>query len=59
MTKEDKSKLIPQELYANAYLEVWTDILGKSMKTSDLVICIKIKKMCQIIMKYHVQEQFI
>lgn len=29
MTKEDKSKSIPQELYANAYLEIWTDILGK------------------------------
>ena len=29
MTQEDKSSLIPQELYANAYLEIWTDILGK------------------------------
>ena len=28
MTKEDKSKLIPQELYANAYIETWIDING-------------------------------
>lgn len=26
MTQEDKSSLIPQELYANAYIESWTDI---------------------------------
>lgn len=29
MTQEEKSKLIPQELYANAYIETWTDIFGK------------------------------
>ena len=29
MKQEEKSKLIPRELYANAYLEIWTDILGK------------------------------
>ena len=29
MTQEEKRSFIPQELYANAYLEVWTDILGK------------------------------
>ena len=29
MTQEEKSKLIPQELYANAYVHIWTDILGK------------------------------
>ena len=29
MTQEEKSKLIPQELYANAYIETWIDILGK------------------------------
>ena len=29
MTQEEKSNLIPQVLYANAYIETWTDILGK------------------------------
>jgi hypothetical protein len=29
MTKEEKINLIPQERYANAYIETWTDILGK------------------------------
>lgn len=29
MTQEEKSKLIPRELYANAYIETWTDVLGK------------------------------
>ena len=29
MTQEDKNKKIPRELYANAYIETWTDILGK------------------------------
>lgn len=28
MTQEEKSQLIPRELYANAYIETWTDILG-------------------------------
>lgn len=28
MTKEDKKGLIPQELYANAYIETWTDLNG-------------------------------
>jgi hypothetical protein len=28
MTQEEKNSLIPQERYANAYLEIWTDILG-------------------------------
>lgn len=28
MTQEDKG-LIPKELYANAYIESWTDILGE------------------------------
>ena len=29
MTKEEKNSLIPQELYANAYIETWIDVLGK------------------------------
>ena len=29
MTQEEKRNLIPQVLYANAYIETWTDILGK------------------------------
>lgn len=29
MTQEEKRNLIPQELYANAYIETWTDINGK------------------------------
>ena len=29
MTQEEKRSLIPQEQYANAYIETWTDILGK------------------------------
>ena len=29
MTQDEKRSFIPQELYANAYLEIWTDILGK------------------------------
>lgn len=28
MTQEEKNKRIPRELYANAYIETWTDILG-------------------------------
>ena len=28
MTQEDKNNLIPKELYANAYIETWTDVLG-------------------------------
>lgn len=28
MTREEKSQLIPRELYANAYIETWTDING-------------------------------
>lgn len=28
MTQEEKSKLIPHERYANAYIETWTDING-------------------------------
>lgn len=29
MTQEEKRNLIPQVRYANAYIETWTDILGK------------------------------
>ena len=29
MTQEEKSQLIPQELYANAYIETRTDWCGK------------------------------
>lgn len=29
MTQEEKNSFIPQIRYANAYLETWTDILGK------------------------------
>lgn len=29
MTQEYKRSLIPQERYANAYIETWTDINGK------------------------------
>ena len=29
MTQEEKNSLIPQELYANAYIETWIDVLGK------------------------------
>ena len=29
MTQEEKRNLIPQELYANAYIETWTDLFGK------------------------------
>jgi hypothetical protein len=39
MTKEEKISLIPQELYANAYIETWTDINGKKhedFKLGDL-----------------------
>jgi hypothetical protein len=36
MTQEDKSKLIPQELYANAYVETWIDING--VKHEDFVL---------------------
>lgn len=32
MTQEEKKSLIPQVLYANAYIETWTDILGKKNK---------------------------
>ena len=28
MTQEEKNSLIPQERYANAYIETWTDING-------------------------------
>lgn len=28
MTQEEKSQLIPQKLYANAYIEMRTDIFG-------------------------------
>lgn len=28
MTQEEKRNLIPQELYANAYIETWTDLFG-------------------------------
>ena len=28
MTQEEKTSLIPQVRYANAYIETWTDILG-------------------------------
>lgn len=29
MTQEEKSQLIPRELYANAYIETWTDWSGE------------------------------
>lgn len=29
MTQKEKTSLIPQVRYANAYIETWTDILGK------------------------------
>ena len=29
MTQEEKRNLIPQERYANAYIETWIDILKK------------------------------
>ena len=29
MTREEKSNLIPQVRYANAYIETWIDVLGK------------------------------
>ena len=29
MTQEEKNKRIPRELYANAYIETWTDLFGK------------------------------
>lgn len=29
MTQEEKRNLIPQVLYANAYIETWIDVLGK------------------------------
>lgn len=51
MAQEEKRNLIPQVLYANAYIETWTDILGKNMKNSDLVNYVKIKKIYQTIMK--------
>ena len=51
MTQEEKRNLIPQVRYANAYIETWIDVLGKNMKNSDLVICMKIKKIYQTIMK--------
>ena len=28
MTQKEKTSLVPQELYANAYIETWTDING-------------------------------
>ena len=28
MTQEEKNNLIPKELYANAYIETWIDVLG-------------------------------
>lgn len=36
MTQEDKDYLIPQELYANAYVESWIDVLGEESKEFKL-----------------------
>ena len=36
MTQEQKISLIPQERYANAYIETWTDING--VKHEDFVL---------------------
>lgn len=36
MTQEEKNSLIPQVLYANAYIETWTDI--NDIKHEDFVL---------------------
>ena len=36
MTQEEKRSLIPQELYANAYIETWTDAFGKKHEDFSL-----------------------
>lgn len=41
ITWEDKNILIPQELYANAYIETWTDING--VKHEDF----RLGKLCE------------
>ena len=44
MTQDEKKSFIPQELYANAYLEIWTDILGKKHEDFRLGNLYKNKK---------------
>ena len=36
MTQEEKSQLIPRELYANAYIETWIDIFKNEHKVFRL-----------------------